>query len=326
VRMRIHRLLRLLLVLAFVLVLVVLWMLNWNALASYILAHTAETTMILCVLFVPLLVVLYFLANRTVQLERDLSSKWRGLEVVSRFVGWIACAGVIASLALPTINPDWAPMIQLLFYCLPILFVVSISRAFLSAYINPFMIIEYGKIIFLNGASSSGKSTLAKELQQLEETYMHMALDDVWATLPEKVLAEDEWYKKNPLAKYGAGFLNSVAGYSKLGFGVIIEDCCCSPRSMKECLELFKDTRVIFVEVICSVSEMKKREETRGDRMPGQGEAQLPTFEKFRSEHIYDLQVDTSVDSASECAERIIEMLNDETIITAFEQMRERNC
>ncbi len=42
-----------------------------------------------------------------------------------------------------------------------------------------------GKVIFLNGASSSGKSTIAKLLQpRLEEPFLHMQLDTFIEMLP----------------------------------------------------------------------------------------------------------------------------------------------
>lgn len=186
---------------------------------------------------------------------------------------------------------------------------------------------EYGNIIFLNGTSSSGKSILAKELQQqLTEPYIHMSLDDVWSMLPAKTLREDEWWKRVSLGKYATGFHNAIAGYSRAGVAVIIDHCINSPDGMKECLELFRSTRVVFVEVSCSVNMLREREKARGDRAVGQAEAQVPGYEKFRATHLYDLQVDTSAFSTSECAQKIIEVLSDDTRKTAFDQMREGNC
>lgn len=184
----------------------------------------------------------------------------------------------------------------------------------------------YGNIIFLNGTSSAGKSTLAKALQQLlEEPYLHMSLDDVWANLPEKIVGQDAWWTRLPLGQFASGFHYAVAGFSKAGIGVIIDHCCTSPDHLQECLKLFKKSRVVFVEVTCSVDELRQREKTRGDRMIGQAEAQLACFDEFRSKHLYDLQVDTSMHPPLDCAQKIMRVLGGARKDTAFDQMRNLN-
>ena len=82
----------------------------------------------------------------------------------------------------------------------------------------------------------------------------------------------------------------------------------------------------MFVDVTCSVDELKRREKTRGDRMIGQAFAQLPRVEAFRSRHMYDLQVDTSVYCPIDCARKIIGVLSDARRETAFGQMRNQNA
>jgi len=186
---------------------------------------------------------------------------------------------------------------------------------------------EHGNIIFLNGTSSSGKSTLAKELQeQLDDLYIHMSLDDVWPRLPEKMHRIEEWWKKVPLDRFVAGFHNAIAAYSRAGVGVIIDHCTNNAEGMQDCLELFKETRVVFVEVSCPLTTLREREEARGDRAVGQAEAQIPGYREFREAYPYDLRLDTSVHTPGECARRIVEVLNDTTRKTAFERMRERGA
>ena len=46
-----------------------------------------------------------------------------------------------------------------------------------------------GKIIFLNGTSSSGKTSIAKTLQEiLDEAYMHVSVDTFLLMLPDQYL------------------------------------------------------------------------------------------------------------------------------------------
>jgi len=178
---------------------------------------------------------------------------------------------------------------------------------------------RYGNIIFLNGTSSSGKSSLAKELQEnLEEIHLHISLDDIWPMFPEKILKLDDWHNTIDMKNYISGFHKTIASYANAGVDVIVDHCCIEPIALDECVELFKDSRVIFVEVICSIDELRKREAKRDDRKVGQAESQIPLFNKFRQSYRYDIQVDTSANTSSECARMIIDMLNDKTLETAF--------
>lgn len=44
------------------------------------------------------------------------------------------------------------------------------------------------KIIYLNGPSSSGKTTLAKALQEkLKEPFLHLGIDKIIGFMPEKI-------------------------------------------------------------------------------------------------------------------------------------------
>ena len=48
---------------------------------------------------------------------------------------------------------------------------------------------DKGRIIFLNGTSSSGKSSIAKALQNLLETpFLHVSADDFLSMLPERFI------------------------------------------------------------------------------------------------------------------------------------------
>ena len=54
--------------------------------------------------------------------------------------------------------------------------------------------INSGRVIYLNGASSSGKTTIARGLQEsLDEPYMHLTVDGYLHQLPGKYLADGEY-------------------------------------------------------------------------------------------------------------------------------------
>jgi len=183
---------------------------------------------------------------------------------------------------------------------------------------------KQGNIIFLNGTSSSGKTTLAKTLQQvLEEPYVYMSCDEISGV--------DAWYHQNLEARVNQfppnnivfGFYRAVAGYTQAGVGVLLDHVTEWDTGMRECIELFRNTRVLWVEVVCPVEVLREREKARGDRKVGQAESQIPGLASFRRRFPYDLQVDTSLHTPEECARLVIAVLNDSTVKTSFEKMRE---
>jgi len=183
---------------------------------------------------------------------------------------------------------------------------------------------KQGNIIFLNGTSSSGKTTLAKALQQrLDEPYFYMAFDDAFIGLNEWFGRKPERVNQFPIQSLVTGFHHAVAGYSRGGVGVILDHCIARDAGMQECIELFRDSRVILVEVVCSLEALREREKARGNRRVGQAESQVPTFERLRQRYPYDLQVDSSLHSPAECAQMVVALLNDGTFKTSFQKMRE---
>ena len=49
-----------------------------------------------------------------------------------------------------------------------------------------------GKVIVLNGVSSSGKTTLAKAMQEaFDEPYIRLSIDDFINMMPEKLIKAD---------------------------------------------------------------------------------------------------------------------------------------
>ncbi len=66
---------------------------------------------------------------------------------------------------------------------------------------------EQGKVIFLNGTSSSGKSTTAKLLQQrLDAAFLHVQMDDFFNMVPVQYKDDVE-----VCGKMLAGFHHSIS-------------------------------------------------------------------------------------------------------------------
>src|SRR5688572_15798507 len=149
-----------------------------------------------------------------------------------------------------------------------------------------------GRIIFLNGSSSAGKSTLAATLQKrLDEPYRYMSLDDYLqqfgkmvseyqklgqATLPARpALNYPPKFSPPPGLEDLASlrlvpkFHQSVAAAANASHRVIVDHVLEHEVWLKECLTLFEGLEVIFVGVYCPLEELERREKRRGGREIG---------------------------------------------------------
>jgi chloramphenicol 3-O-phosphotransferase len=176
---------------------------------------------------------------------------------------------------------------------------------------------QKGKIIFLNGVSSSGKSTLAKILQsRLSEPFYLLSNDMFCDMAPEKFWDINASETCDRALK---GMYYTIKTFSDIGINVIVDDVFLREGDydrLGECLKLLHDYDVLFVHVVCSsLDELRRREKERGDRGIGQGESQLAILDP---QDTYDITVDTFANSKEECADKIIELLNYPEKFTAF--------
>jgi chloramphenicol 3-O phosphotransferase len=73
-----------------------------------------------------------------------------------------------------------------------------------------------------------------------------------------------------------------------------------------DCARLFADVPAYLIGIHCPLEVLEERERQRHDRTLGQARLQFPVIHKYV---IYDLEVDTSLSSAAECADAIIQRL-----------------
>jgi len=169
-----------------------------------------------------------------------------------------------------------------------------------------------GKIIFLDGVSSSGKSSLAKELQKrLTEPFLHLQLDDFIHMLP----TTDDMPQ---FMKMVDGMHRSIAAMSDAGNNLIVDHVLVDKSWTDQCVQLFADRNVLFVGLRCLLEELERREKERGPRRQGFARAQIDLIDQGK---IYDLMLDTQDLGVEECAERVLEFYGTERP-TAFGRMR----
>ena len=178
-----------------------------------------------------------------------------------------------------------------------------------------------GRIIFLNGTSSSGKSSIARELLDIldDAVFFHMAVDAFNAMRTKRELAAEEL--DAALRRTRTGFHRSIAAMAEVGNDIVVDHVLSEPWRLIDCLTVLRPEDVLFVGVHCPPDELARRELSRGDRPPGLAAFQ---YDLVHGHGDYDLECDTSVAGPRECAQRIKEFLPGRPTPTAFTRLRRR--
>ncbi len=156
-----------------------------------------------------------------------------------------------------------------------------------------------GQVIILNGVSSSGKTSLARALQEeLDQPYLHCSLDAFWNMTPRSIAANSNNFPAMKLA-----IAHSVRALADTGHNVIVDIILNGQTAHLEFCEALSALKVQTIKVHCEPKELDRRERERGDRVPGLARSQLASTHCQIS---YDLFVDTTKLSALECATKIL--------------------
>lgn len=137
------------------------------------------------------------------------------------------------------------------------------------------MAAQTGKIIILHGASSSGKSTLAKALQErIELPFWHVSIDHLRdsGTLPSARIKSGEFVWRDMREAFFDGFHRSLAAYAEAGNNLIVEHIFDTPGWLERVGALLGPFDVFFVGLHVPLDELIRREAARGDRPIGDAE------------------------------------------------------
>lgn len=170
-------------------------------------------------------------------------------------------------------------------------------------------------IVVLNGGSSSGKSSIARSLQDLlGPTWLTLGVDDLIEALPlggepsgvpdsvgfgadGSVTVADDFRRAE------AAWYQGLAAIGRYGPGLIIDEVFLDGRASQERLaDALGDLGVLWVGVRCDPEVAAAREKGRPDRVAGMARLQAGQVHAGVS---YDLVVDTTNCSAADCASSI---------------------
>ena len=181
------------------------------------------------------------------------------------------------------------------------------------------------KIIYLNGSTSAGKTTLARMLQaQLPQPYMHIGIDSVTEMMPVGIndftggfSEQGFWLKKQvdaegvatqllQLGPYAQKVMNTlrdlVITLANKGHNVIVDDVSLTEEGYARWREEMAPFNTLFVGLIAPTEVLEKREIKRGDRMIGAARAENALVHMNK---VYDVFLDTHQLSMQACVEII---------------------
>ncbi|MBR2925458.1 MAG: AAA family ATPase [Clostridia bacterium] len=165
-----------------------------------------------------------------------------------------------------------------------------------------------GRIIFLNGVTSSGKTSIVDALQEYEEPFFYVVANDLFEQMVgERFLRQDYWKHLGEviIMMYHTAKLYSDMGKNVLIDGILVERDEVRPH-YRQLMDILKDNPLDVVEVYCPLEICRERNIARGDRYETQSEEQAALMAKGIR---YTMRVDTSQNTPEECAAQIVEQL-----------------
>ena len=167
---------------------------------------------------------------------------------------------------------------------------------------------QKGRIIFLNGVTSSGKTSIVEALQERKDIFFYVVANDLFEQMVgDKYLQEDYW---KYLSEVIIMMYHTAKLYSDMGKNILIDGILVEREEIKphyeQLLEILKYNPLDIVEVYCPIDICRKRNCMREDRYEMQSEEQLELMAKNIK---YRMKVDTSVSSSAECADMIVKEL-----------------
>lgn len=185
-------------------------------------------------------------------------------------------------------------------------------------------------IILLNGTSSSGKTTIAKQLQEKYQGVLLLyGLDTMVQTaFPEKcdyppydeqaiqvTASEQEGHQiiRLKVSPYMYPVYQTAVKYYKMlseqGYEIIVDEVLFDKKRITPFFEILFHEKVYFVGVKPAKDGVIRREQERGDRLEGLAAGLYD--EVYHPLFTYDITLDTGTMSPEEAADRIIQYIGE---------------
>jgi chloramphenicol 3-O phosphotransferase len=188
--------------------------------------------------------------------------------------------------------------------------------------------IKMSKIIFLNGSSSSGKTSIAKAIQHIADVpFIRIGVDTFIDMMPRRYLSfgdkskEGCWFEKDhnndgPVVRCNSGHfgnlvfltaINVIKLMADSGLNLVIDEVIWDESRINDYKNSLTKHDIIFVKIFCSKKTSQEREILRGDREIGLANDQSDKIKKMKFK--YDLVINTENIFPFESAQRILKIL-----------------
>lgn len=158
------------------------------------------------------------------------------------------------------------------------------------------------QVIVLNGGSSSGKSTLARALQdELPEAWLSLSVDTLVDAMPARLTAGGDGigFADDGAVDVGPDFTalqdawtTGLVAMARAGAHLVVDDVFLGgTASQRRWLDALGDVPTLWVGVRCAPEVAARREAERGDRVAGMAARQAEAVHRGVG---YDLEVDTT--------------------------------
>lgn len=135
---------------------------------------------------------------------------------------------------------------------------------------------EKGRIIFFNGVTSSGKTSIVEAMQQQKDIFFYVVANDLFEQMiGDNYLRDNYWgyLSEVIIMMYHTAKLFSDMGKNVLIDGILIERDEIKPH-YHQLLEILKDNPLDIVEIYCPLDICRQRNIIRGDRYETQSQEQ----------------------------------------------------
>jgi chloramphenicol 3-O phosphotransferase len=165
-----------------------------------------------------------------------------------------------------------------------------------------------GRIIFLTGASSSGKTSMARSIQRAMPTpFFHVASDHLAEIVPARRTDEGPfawWTTVRP--RFFDAFHRCLPVMAAAGNDLIVDHLIEFDFWRDQLRDLLVGLDVFLVGVHCDLDEIDRREHQRGDRMAGEGRGHIE-IDRVHDLGPYDHEIDATGRLSENLATEVID-------------------
>ncbi len=165
---------------------------------------------------------------------------------------------------------------------------------------------DYGNIVFLNGLTSTGKTSIINEIILRKTKLVFVVGFDLFEkTIPTWAAANNVYYSNAIIAMYHA-----ARSFSEQGRDVIIDGLVMNIDGLNQhyqkLLEIFEGYPLKIVNIHCPLEVCRQRNILREDRRENQSLEQSKIAENSIE---FVLSIDTNIHTVQECADFILDKI-----------------